>query len=201
MAVTMKAVFLDKDGTLIENVPHNVDPARVRLTAGAIDGLKRLQQLGYLLIGVSNQPGIALGYFTETQLDAATLQLRTLLETEGVHLTGLYYCPHHPAGTSRRYAMHCRCRKPAPGLLYAAAHIHDIDLAQSWLIGDILNDVEAGARAGCRTILLDNGNETEWRRGPYREPTYRARDLAEAAQLIEHAGALGRVRNYRSAGA
>lgn len=201
MAVTAKAVFLDKDGTLVENVPYNVDPARIRLTTGAIAGLQRLQQLGYLLIGISNQPGIALGYFTESALDAATHHLRALLAEDGIHLAGLYYCPHDPAGVSRRYAMRCRCRKPAPGLLLAAAHIHDIDLDQSWLIGDILNDIEAGARAGCRTVLLDNGNETEWKRGPYREPTYRAPDLAAAAQCIEHAGLPSRARRYKVAGA
>ncbi len=188
MAVTTRAVFLDKDGTLVENEPHNVDAARIRLTAGAVTGLQRLQQLGYLLIGISNQPGIALGYFTEAALEAATQHLRALLAADGINLAALYYCPHDPAGTSHRYAMRCRCRKPAPGLLLAAAHIHDIDLAQSWFVGDILDDIEAGARAGCRTVLIDNGNETEWKRGPYRDPTYRARDLGEAAQRIERAG-------------
>lgn len=185
MAVSAKAVFIDKDGTLIEDVPYNVDPQRIRLTAGAVRGLQRLQRLGYLLIGVSNQPGIALGHFTETALDAAVRHLRALLAESSVQLAGFYYCPHDPAGRSRRYAMHCRCRKPEPGLLFTAAYIHDIDLHQSWLIGDILNDVEAGAHAGCRTVLLDNGNETEWKRGPFREPSCRARDLAEAARCIE----------------
>lgn len=198
MAVTTKAVFLDKDGTLIENLPYNVDPERIRFTAGAIEGLACLQRLGYLLIGISNQPGIALGYFTEAALDAVTQRMRAMLAAEGVTLTGLYYCPHDPTGRSHRYAMRCRCRKPAPGLLLAAAHIHDIDVTQSWLIGDILDDIEAGARAGCRTVLLDNGNETVWKRGPFREPTYRARDLAEAAQCIERAGALDRVRLHKT---
>lgn len=195
--MSVKAVFLDKDGTLIENVPHNVDPQRIRLTPGAIPGLQRLQQLGYLLIAVSNQPGIALGYFSEAALDAAVQHLRALLAKDSIRLAGLYYCPHDPAGASRRYAMHCRCRKPAPGLLLAAAHIHDVDLDQSWLIGDILNDIEAGARAGCRTVLLDNGNETEWKRGPFRDPTCRAPDLAEAARCIE--AAPQRARTYRVA--
>ena len=193
MAVTTRAVFLDKDGTLVENVPHNVDPAHIRLTPGAVTGLQRLQQLGYLLIGISNQPGIALGYFTEAALDAATQHLRALLAADGINLAALYYCPHDPAGTSHRYAMRCRCRKPAPGLLLAAAHIHAIDLAQSWFVGDILDDIEAGARAGCRTVLIENGNETEWKRGPYRDPTCRARNLTEAAQRIEQAGALPRA--------
>ena len=198
MAVKSKAVFLDKDGTLIENLPYNVDPNRIRFTAGAVEGLARLQRLGYLLIGISNQPGIALGYFTETALDVVTQRMRTLLAAEGVTLSGLYYCPHDPAGRSHRYAMRCRCRKPAPGLLLAAAHIHDIDITQSWMIGDILDDIEAGERAGCRTVLLDNGNETVWKGGPYREPTYRAPDFAAAALLIEQAPVRNRMPVYKA---
>lgn len=191
--MSAKAVFLDKDGTLVENVPYNVDPKQIRLTSGAIEGLSRLQRLGYLLIGISNQPGIALGLFTETALEDANRHLRALLAEHSIKLAGFYYCPHDPAGTSRRYAMHCRCRKPEPGLLLSAAHIHDIDLDRSWLIGDILNDVEAGARAGCRTVLLNTGNETEWKAGPLREPTCRARDLDAAAHCIEDVDALDRM--------
>lgn len=198
--MSTKAVFVDKDGTLVENVPYNVDPKQIRLTAGAVDGLFRLQRLGYLLIGVSNQPGIALGLYTETALDAAMRHLRTLLAEGSVQLAGFYYCPHDPAGTSRRYAMHCSCHKPEPGLLLAAAHIHDIDLHRSWLIGDILNDVEAGGRAGCRTVLLDNGNETEWKHGPFREPTCRVHTLDDAAHCIEDIDALDRMSDqYRLA--
>jgi histidinol phosphatase-like enzyme len=92
-------------------------------------------------------------------------------------LDGFYYCPHAPdAG--------CDCRKPAPGMLERAAREHGVDLRASWMIGDILDDVEAGRRAGCRTILLDNGNETEWRDGEQRCPDYVARDLAQAAAII-----------------
>ena len=185
--MSRRAIFLDKDGTLIENIPYNVDPQRVVLTAGALDGLAQLTALGYLLIVVSNQPGIAHGLFSETALDAVHDRLQQLLAAGGVSLAGFYFCPHHRDGRLSRYAIRCQCRKPAPGLLLAAAHIHDIDLSASWLIGDILDDVEAGARAGCRTVLIDNGNETEWVHGPYREPHFMARDLADAARWIARA--------------
>lgn len=187
MAVSRRAIFIDKDGTLVENVPYNVDPQRVVLTVGALDGLAQLAALGYLLIVVSNQPGVAHGMFSETALDAVHDRLQQLLAAAGVSLAGFYFCPHHRDGRLPRYAIRCQCRKPAPGLLLAAANRHDIDLSASWLIGDILDDVEAGARAGCRTVLIDNGNETEWLHGPYREPHFMARDLADAARWIARA--------------
>ena len=102
----------------------------------------------------------------------------------GVCFDGFYYCPHHPQGSDPCYALQCDCRKPQPGMLHRAALEHGLDLARSWLIGDILDDVEAGRRAGCRTVLLDVGSETEWRKGPEREPDHIARGLAEAVAWI-----------------
>lgn len=171
------AVFLDKDGTLIEDVPYNVDPALVVLSPGAGAGLRRLAGLGFCLLVVSNQPGLALARFGEAALHAAWRQLQRLAWDEGVRLEGFYYCPHHPEAG-------CGCRKPAPGLLLKAAREHGIDLAASWMIGDILNDVEAGRRAGCRTVLIDNGHETEWRRGALRTPDAVAPDIEAAARLV-----------------
>jgi D-glycero-D-manno-heptose 1,7-bisphosphate phosphatase len=178
------AVFLDKDGTLVEDVPYNVDPAQVRLSTGAGTGLRRLHAAGYPLIVVSNQSGVARGYFAEEALVTVETRLRELLAEQGVPLTGFYYCPHHPAGAVARYAVACECRKPAPGMLQQALREHDLDPAASWLVGDILDDIEAGRRAGCRTVLLDNGHETEWLMTAWREPHFRAADLAEAADVI-----------------
>lgn len=185
--MAVKAVFLDKDGTLIENVPYNVRPERMRLARGAGAALRRLHALGYSLIVVSNQPGMALGLFGLPALRGVERRLRALLAAESVPLAGFYFCPHHPEGRVRRYAGDCRCRKPAPGLLRSAAAIHEVSLRRSWMIGDILDDVEAGARAGCRTILLDVGNETEWRRGPHRRPGAVVSDLRAAAEHITRA--------------
>lgn len=179
-----RAVFLDKDGTLIEDVPYNVDPERIQLTRGAVEGLQLLHAAGYQLIVITNQSGIARGYFPESALVAVKERLHQLLAEVGVPLAGFYHCPHHPHGVVKELAIACSCRKPEPGLLLCAAADRGIDLAQSWFIGDILNDVEAGRRAGCRTILINNGNETEWELSPLRTPHYMVADLAEAAQVI-----------------
>jgi D-glycero-D-manno-heptose 1,7-bisphosphate phosphatase len=184
-----RAIFLDKDGTLIENVPYNVDPDRVRLLPGAEEALRSLHASGFLLIVVSNQSGVARGYFGEEALGPVHLRLRALLARAGVPLAGFYYCPHHPDGRVPCYSVSCDCRKPQPGMLLRAAREHGIDLSRSWLIGDILDDVEAGRRAGCAALLLDNGGETEWRCGPKRRPTRIAKDLSEAARLIAGRGA------------
>jgi histidinol-phosphate phosphatase family protein len=178
------AVFLDKDGTLIEDVPYNVDPNLIRLTDGALNGLRALHDAGYLLIVVSNQSGIARGYFEEHALDAVEARLRLLLDAAGVSLADFYYCPHHPDGCIDAYSVECACRKPAPGLLARAARDHGVELARSWMIGDILHDVEAGRCAGCRTILLDVGHETEWELTPSRIPDFTVPSLDAAARLI-----------------
>jgi histidinol-phosphate phosphatase family protein len=179
-----RAVFLDKDGTIIENVPYNVDPERIRLNPGADIGLKQLHGAGYLLFVVSNQAGVARGYFPESALEAVEARLRVLLAAFGVPLAGFTYCPHHPEGSVEGLAMACDCRKPAPGMIVRTAAEHGIDLARSWMIGDILDDVQAGRNAGCRTILIDNGGETKSILSPDREPHYRASDMAEAARYI-----------------
>ncbi len=184
--MSTKAVFLDKDGTLIDDVPYNVDPERIQLTQGAVEGLQTLSAAGYKLIVITNQSGVARGYFPESALVAVEARLRQLLAA-GVTLAGFYYCPHHPDGVVADYAIACSCRKPEPGLLLRAADYHGIDLAQSWFIGDILNDVEAGRRAGCKTVLIDNGNETEWQLSPKRLPHYIVTNLAEAALVITSA--------------
>lgn len=173
----LKAVFLDKDGTIIPDIPYNVNADLITLSEGVIEGLQLLQSHGYLLVIVTNQSGVARGYFTLEQLDAVKEKLNGMCSKMGIYLDGFYCCPHHPGGN-------CDCHKPKPGLLYKAATDMDIDLSCSWMIGDILNDVEAGKKAGCKTILIDNGNETEWKMDEYRNPEYKARDLAEAARFI-----------------
>jgi histidinol-phosphate phosphatase family protein len=185
-------VFLDKDGTLVEDVPYNVDPARIRLTVGAVTGLFALHAAGYRLVVVSNQSGVARGLFAESALRVVRARLRELLEDVGVRLAGFYYCPHHPHGSVAAYAQACDCRKPAPGLLRRAAVELDLDVAASWMVGDILDDVQAGRAAGCRTLLLDNGHETEWVRAPEREPDVTAPDLAAAARAILSSRGTGR---------
>ena len=179
-----RAVFLDKDGTLIENVPYNVDPALIRLAPGVVEGLRALHGSGYQLVVITNQSGVARGYFPEAALAAVKRRLRELLDAHGVPLAGFYYCPHHPDGVVPGYDCACACRKPAPGLLRVAARKQGLDLAQSWFVGDILNDVEAGRRAGCRTILIDSGGETEWDLTPPRRPHHIVPDFRRVAPII-----------------
>jgi histidinol-phosphate phosphatase family protein len=184
MALSERAVFLDKDGTLIDDVPYNVDPERIALASGAGPALRELAARAFRLVVVSNQPGVALGRFGEHDLAAVERRIQELLAPSGVAIDAFYYCPHLPNAASARYAVRCLCRKPQPGLLQRAASELELDLAASWLIGDILDDVEAGNRAGCRSILVCNGNETEWRIGAYRAPFRHARSLREAVRLI-----------------
>jgi D-glycero-D-manno-heptose 1,7-bisphosphate phosphatase len=180
----MKAIFLDKDGTLIKDVPHNVNPDLIELSKRAGEGLHMLQQHGYRLFIITNQPGVAKGLFAEDALGPIEARITELLSREQVVLDGFYYCPHHPEGTVGDYAAECDCRKPKPGLILRVAREHGVDLAYSWMIGDILHDVEAGKHAGCRTVLIDNGNETEWQISTQRIPDLVVPDLAEAAFAI-----------------
>jgi D-glycero-D-manno-heptose 1,7-bisphosphate phosphatase len=162
------AIFVDKDGTLIDDVPYNVDPALLCFKAGAPAALAALASQGFALLVASNQSGLARGLFTRAQFAQLQAALeRRLFDEAGVRLLDVVICPHAPGadGTPQ-----CLCRKPAPGLLLRAARRHGLDLARSWMVGDTLDDVEAGHRAGCRAVLFDSGGETVWRRTPLRQP-------------------------------
>jgi len=169
------AVFLDKDGTVLVDVPFNADPRRMRFAPGAEAALMRLGGLGMPLFIVSNQAGVARGLLTEDDLHVIEDELARRFAACGATLAGCFFCPHDGG---------CGCRKPAPGMLLRAALSHRIDLSESWMVGDILDDIEAGRRAGCRTILIDNGNETQWRMSARRMPHHRVRDLDAAAAVI-----------------
>ncbi len=180
-----RALFIDKDGTLVKDVAFNADPARLQMAPEVFPGLKRVQDAGFLVVVVTNQPGVALGLFQESALSEVEHELRVLLSREEVGLEGFYYCPHHPTSTMPEYSAACLCRKPAPGLLLAAARDLDISLSDSWMVGDILDDVEAGRRAGCRTILVDRGGETEWRLdGQLRHPDFIVSSVNEACRRV-----------------
>jgi D-glycero-D-manno-heptose 1,7-bisphosphate phosphatase len=182
-----RALFLDKDGTLVEDVPYNVDPSRLRFMNGAVEGLRAICAAGYRLVIVSNQSGVARGYFAPGALAAVYERLRSMLAEAGIPLDGFYWCPHHPDGIVAGYAVHCACRKPQGGLILQAARELDLDVEASWMAGDILDDVEAGRRAGCRTALVNNGHETEWLLGPHRAPDVVVRDLRQLARALSPA--------------
>jgi len=153
--MAVRAIFIDKDGTLIPDVPYNIDPALITLSPGAGHVLYTLQQQGFRLVVVSNQAGVAHGLFPEAALVGVRQRIETLLAEFNVRLDGFYYCPHHPDADIPAYRRACDCRKPQPGMLLRAARDLDIDLSHSWMIGDISADSEAGNRAGCRTILIE----------------------------------------------
>ncbi|MEA3119493.1 MAG: D-glycero-D-manno-heptose 1,7-bisphosphate phosphatase [Paraburkholderia sp.] len=187
-----RAVFLDKDGTLLDDVPYNVDRSLMRFSPGAPDALALLAAHGFALFVVSNQSGVALGRFPYAALAAMEADLIDMFAACGVTLAGAYWCPHHPEGVVEHYVVSCDCRKPAPGLVVRAAREQGLDLPQSWFVGDILDDIEAGAGAGCRTVLIDNGHESEWREAPLRRPTVRVPDVYRAALAIVEFSASGR---------
>jgi len=184
-----KAIFIDKDGTIIPDVPYNVNPALVELSSHAAEGLKQLFDEGFKIIIISNQSGVARGFFEISALNAIEQRLKEILAEIGVPLSGFYFCPHHPEGIIKPYNISCSCRKPDNGLILQAAKEHNIDLNSSWMIGDILNDVEAGCTAGCKTVLINNGNETEWMVNENRKATMIVSSINEAALGILNAAA------------
>jgi D-glycero-D-manno-heptose 1,7-bisphosphate phosphatase len=150
-----KAIFLDRDDTLIEDPGYINSPDQVRLLDGVAEALTALKTLGYKLVVVTNQSAVARGIVTEKVLGEIHDRLKQLLAEKNAVLDGIYYCPFHPEGVVPKYRKESDCRKPNPGMLLKAATELDIDLHQSWCIGNSGRDVEAGRRAGCRTILID----------------------------------------------
>lgn len=142
-----RAVFLDRDGTVIHDVGYPRDPEQVSLISGAAVALARLQQAGFALIIISNQSGIGRGWIRPEDAKRVHSRVVAVLSESGVRLDGAYYCPHAPDGG-------CSCRKPAPGLILTAADELGIDTTVSFIVGDKPSDIEAGTRAGCRTVLL-----------------------------------------------
>lgn len=176
------AVFIDKDGTLLDEVPHNTDPALLRFQPGALESLATLAAAGLALVVVTNQSGLSHGYFTRWEFSQLQAALERRLEAAGgIALTDFVVCPHTPTPEGQPA---CLCRTPAPGMLIRAARAHRIDLATSWMVGDTLDDIEAGRRAGCRTLLLNTGGETEWRRSPLRTPHARCSRWDAVTPLI-----------------
>lgn len=182
------AVFLDRDGTVNEEVGYLRDLSQLRLIPGAAAAVRRLNDAGCKVVIVTNQSGVARGYFPESLVTETHDLLVRMLAGKGARLDGLYYCPHHPHAGASAYTMKCDCRKPATGLLDRAARDLAIDLRQSFMVGDKWSDVELGQRAGARSILVrtgfshdDPGNQRPKHVG---EPDFTAHDLAEAVEWI-----------------
>lgn len=187
-----RAVFLDRDGTIIEDPDFVTNPSQVRLLPGAADAIRRFRKLGFHVVVVSNQSGVARGLITEEELGAIHDRLVELLDEEGAALDGWYYCPFLDSDEAvvDVYRRESDLRKPSPGMLIRAADDFDLDLDQSWMIGDAERDVEAGLAVNCRTVLLCESNDGRSGRGGVEVETkaeFVARNLHEAAGIVEAA--------------
>lgn len=151
------AIFLDRDGTINRDVDYLTSPDQLELLPSAGQALHSLQQQGYLLIVVSNQSAVARGMLSEDQLLVINRKLEDMLRPYGVTLAGSYYCPHHPTVGVGKYRQACQCRKPRTGLFIQASNELQVDLANSWAIGDRLRDLLGPAELGCKTILVRTG--------------------------------------------
>ena len=152
MADSSPAVFLDRDGTIVDDPGFLHEPGKVKLLPGAADAIRRLNEHGFLALTVSNQSGIARGNYTVADYTAVQRRLAELLEGHGAHLDGSYFCPHHP-----KFSGPCECRKPGTKLFLDAQHALDIDLARSWWVGDRLSDVQPASSLGGHGILVATG--------------------------------------------
>jgi mannose-1-phosphate guanylyltransferase/phosphomannomutase len=154
-----KAIFLDRDGTINENMDIHPSVKNFNLLPGVAEAIRKINETHYLAVVVTNQPMIAKGFLTFQELENIHKKMETLLGNERAYLDRIYFCPHHPekgfAGELPELKVDCDCRKPKPGMLLQAARDLNIDLTNSWMIGDNLSDIEAGRRAGCNSILLN----------------------------------------------
>lgn len=177
------AIFLDRDGTINEDPGYLTHPGEIRLLPGVADALRLLQEQGFRLVVVSNQSGVARGFLTEAMLEEIQERLEALLKDQGVILSGMYYCPHHPEGAPP-YGQVCGCRKPKGGLVERAARDHGLDLSRSYVIGDQQIDIELARQMGMPAILVLTGQgRLSLTSGPV-HPDYIAPDLAAAARWI-----------------
>jgi D-glycero-D-manno-heptose 1,7-bisphosphate phosphatase len=180
-----KAVFLDRDGTINSDKNYLYKIEDFEFTYKAVEALALLQKYGYKLVIVTNQSGVARGYYTEEDVVLLHEWLKEYLIGKGIHIDGIYYCPHHPEGTVRKYACSCDCRKPAPGLYYKAIHDLDIDTQASFAVGDSLRDLEICKLTDIKGILISRGDSNLNRGENGSMPDYDiASNLYEAALMI-----------------
>jgi D-glycero-D-manno-heptose 1,7-bisphosphate phosphatase len=183
-----RAVFMDRDGTLSEEVGYVNHPSRFRLFPYAASAIKHLNDSGWLAIVITNQAGVARGYFSEDMIQTIHAAMRQELENSGARLDAVYYCAHHPTVGEPPYRLDCDCRKPKPGLISRAAKEFDIDLEGSWMVGDRYGDVELARNAGVNSAFVLSGyGRGEWehqRAGWIEKPDLVAKDLLEAVKAI-----------------
>ncbi|MFB0555014.1 MAG: D-glycero-beta-D-manno-heptose 1,7-bisphosphate 7-phosphatase [Phycisphaerae bacterium] len=180
-----KAIFLDRDDTLIEDPGYINSPEQVKLLDGVAEALIELKALGYKLVVVTNQSAVARGIVTEKVLGAIHNRLEQLLAEKNAFLDRIYYCPYHPDGIVAKYRKESDFRKPKPGMLLKAAEEMNINLGQSWCIGNSISDMEAGLRAGCKTILIDLPSHQQQLEPGQPRPDYKAVNIKEVVNIIK----------------
>ena len=183
-----RAVFMDRDGTISEEVGYINHPSRFRLFPYTAPAIKLVNEAGWLAIVVTNQAGVARGYFSEDMVQTIHSQLKDELESEGARLDAIYYCAHHPSVGKPPYRLDCDCRKPRPGLIQHAAEDFDIDLDKSWMVGDRYSDIEMAQNAGVNSAFLLSGygrGEWEHQRHNWKlQPQLVTENLLEAVTAI-----------------
>ncbi len=188
-----KAVFLDRDGTVNEEVGYLTDLSKLRLVPGSGSAIRRLNEAGFKVVLVTNQSGVARGYFPESLVHEAHVRLEEMLRADEARIDAIYYCPHHPTAGNSHYTLDCDCRKPRTGLVERAVKELAIDINRSYMVGDKWSDIELGQRAGVHAVLVmsgfaadDPGNERPDR---VKDPDFLAHSLAEAVEwIIGHEG-------------
>ncbi|MBN1457214.1 MAG: HAD family hydrolase, partial [Sedimentisphaerales bacterium] len=183
--MSSKAVFLDRDKTLIEDPGYINSPTQLKILPGVVDALKQLKKMGYMLVVVTNQSGVARGIIKIQILDEIHQKLTQLFAQKGVYIDRIYQCPYHPDGVIPEYRKESELRKPNPGMILKAAKEMDIDLSQSWMIGDSYRDIAAGKAANCRTILLNFGLDQTYRKPQDPVPDKNAVNIKEAVNIIK----------------
>ena len=183
-----RAVFFDRDGTLIEEIGYLSHPNQLELYPFAGRAVQMANQANLLTIVVTNQAGVAQGLFEEPLLNEVHRRLSNRIQTAGGKLDGIYYCPHHPEAIVKSYRVECDCRKPGAGMLEQAAARFHIDLERSFMVGDRYLDIQAGHRVGARSVLVLTGfGKLEWESGraqSQRQPDYVAKDVHHAIRWI-----------------
>ena len=184
------AVFMDRDGTINEERGYLGDPCGLNILPGVVDAIRLINENRIKAVVITNQSGVARGYFSEEMVEKVHLRLRELLGEKGVCLDGIYYCPHHPEVGPSEYRKKCNCRKPALGMLNLASAELEIDLSRSYVIGDKLTDIEPAYKVGAKGILVLTGYGNDQMKSLYeeskRQPHYIAGDILEAVNWILH---------------
>ena len=176
-----RAVFLDRDGTMIEDVGYLDRLERLELFPYTVDAVRLLNRAGFKIVVVTSQKGVADGMVTEEFVGEAHEYLSRLFEAAGAKIDGYYYCPHSPDASVERYRTDCECRKPKPGMILAAARDHAIDVSQSFVVGDRWRDIEMGLAAGTKAVLVETGyGRSEAMRRPAHIP-----EIPVVANVIE----------------